>query len=35
VLVTTVPPAPELGSNRIMSVALFVRSDREQLAALV
>lgn len=34
-LVTSVPPAPKLGSNRIKRVALFVRSDREQLAALV
>jgi NADPH:quinone reductase-like Zn-dependent oxidoreductase len=35
VLVTTVPPAPEAGDDGIRSVALMVRSDREQLATLV
>jgi NADPH:quinone reductase-like Zn-dependent oxidoreductase len=35
VLVTTVPPAPEPGVDGVRSVALMVRSDREQLAALV
>lgn len=35
VFVTTVPPAPESATGEVRSVALFVRSDREQLAALV
>ena len=35
VLVTTVPPAPEPRNGDVRSVALFVRSDRKQLAALV
>lgn len=35
VLVTTVPPAPEASGDEIRSVALMVRSDREQLATLV
>ncbi len=35
VLVTTVPPAPDAGDRDVRTVALFVRSDREQLARLV
>jgi NADPH:quinone reductase-like Zn-dependent oxidoreductase len=35
VLVTTVPPAPEPGDRDVRTAALFVRSDREQLAGLV
>jgi NADPH:quinone reductase-like Zn-dependent oxidoreductase len=35
VLVTTVPPAPEPADGSVSSIALFVRSDRAQLAALV
>lgn len=35
VLVTTVPPAPEPAGDDVRAVALFVRSDRDQLAGLV
>ncbi len=35
VLVTTVPPAPDPGGHDVRTVALFVRSDRQQLSRLV
>jgi hypothetical protein len=35
VLVTTVPPAPDPGDRDVRTAALFVRSDRDQLARLV
>lgn len=35
VLVTSVPPAPDPGDRDVRAVALFVRSDPEQLAELV